>query len=162
MKDHVSDDKNLLVRYEASRDPSSGQKTYQIKASRSEDENDFQELTSRVYLRSLHMRYISSRRDLSAFIRKERQNLFEEARKTRTDGQINADSTRLIKIKELLADISTETNALTYIQTVSTRLNIELSKLSYHHASQTTELSAANTTAVAPQLDPPCTHRLTM
>ncbi len=98
MREHVSDDGCLVIRYIAERNAQAKKVTYQFWIGESEFELTPSE--SRIYLRVLNLRYMGSRRDLATYIRQERKNLLQEARTRRSESEIAQDSEALRAIEE--------------------------------------------------------------
>lgn len=134
MREHVSDDGTLFLAYRAHRDPSSRHKTHSILAGRSAD--DLVQLKGRYYLRALNIRYIGGRRDLHAYIRRERRELLEDAREARSDKEKTQDDIAHLKISTDLAAITNTVTGLSYVSAAAKRINAELAQLSHHHTKQ--------------------------
>lgn len=71
LKENISDDGVLFLRYHATRDKKSNAKTFKLFAGH--DLAALQEIESRYYLKVLNLKYISSNRDLYSYMKKERK-----------------------------------------------------------------------------------------
>ena len=132
-RQYITDEGDLYLAYEASRDPASGKKTYEIKAGPADA---LETLSGRIYLKYLNLRVVEGKRDLSRFIRKERRALLEDAKDSRTQDQIDADAQVLKEVEARLDEVNTSITKLNYVSSATISLNDELTKLSYRHANQ--------------------------
>jgi putative ATP-dependent endonuclease of OLD family len=92
------------------------------------------EISSRFYLKHLHLKYIHSQRDLQRYIRTEKKHLLRLAQDARTPKQANADATELRALGKLLDTVNAGVKKLNYVASATTDLNTELKNLSHHHA----------------------------
>lgn len=127
------DEGELYLAYEASRNPVSGKKSFEIKAGPADA---LETLPGRIYLKYLNMRVVEGKRDLSRFIRKERRALLEDAKDSRTQDQVDADAQVLREVEERLEEVNASITKLNYVSSATNSLNNELTKLSYRHANQ--------------------------
>ena len=82
-KDKIGDDNTLILKYVATRNPSTGEKQYQLLEGY--DENSLTEFQSRYYLRVLNLEYVNSNRDLRNYIKKEQAKILQEVKDSRDD-----------------------------------------------------------------------------
>ncbi|WP_242301776.1 ATP-dependent endonuclease [Bacillus cereus group sp. BfR-BA-01361] len=127
---YVSDTGILYLAYHAIRE-ATGEKKYQFFIGASED--DLQEIESRFYLKVLNMDYIESSRELFSYIKKEKKNLLLEAKKQRSDQTTSEDEKITRKIEKSIDILNKRLIKLSYINSATTNLNEELTKLSLHH-----------------------------
>ncbi|PGM41918.1 ATP-dependent endonuclease [Bacillus cereus] len=120
----------LYLAYRAVREVT-GEKKYQFFIGASAD--DLQELESRFYLKVLNMDYIESSRELFSYIRKEKKNLLLEAKKQRSDQTTTEDEKITRKIEKSIDILNKRLIKLSYINSATTNLNEELTKLSLHN-----------------------------
>ena len=120
----------LYLAYHAIRE-ATGEKKYQFFIGASED--DLQEIESRFYLKVLNMDYIESSRELFPYIKKEKKNLLLEAKKQRSDQITSEDEKITRKIGKSIDILNKRLIKLSYINSATTNLNEELTKLSLHH-----------------------------
>lgn len=73
LKQHISDDGQLVLVYKANRQPSSKKIEYRFFAGR--DKDNLAEIDSRYYLKTVNLKFIGSKRDLLEYIRQERKRL---------------------------------------------------------------------------------------
>ena len=138
-KEAVSDDGELFLKYEATRDSLTGKKEYSIYAGY--DEANLEERESRSYTKALNIRYISSYRDLNSYIKGEKKRLMEDAKESRIEDEINSDLDILNSVKSNLASINSKISNLAYIKKATVGINQELEKLSYHHTNHHVKFS---------------------
>ncbi|HAT1597244.1 TPA: AAA family ATPase [Legionella pneumophila] len=127
-KENISNDDELIIQYQATRDPLNGQKTYQIYVGPTKD--NLKSCESRFYLKVLNLHYIGSNRDLNAFIKKEKKYLLGIARENRTNDEIDQDNASLKSIEATLKDAGGAIAGLHFVSKATDSLNIELSSLS--------------------------------
>ncbi|MCA9386112.1 AAA family ATPase, partial [Candidatus Dojkabacteria bacterium] len=102
------------------------------------DEGQLEEVTDRgrFYRRTLNLKYISSRRNLFDFIKREKRHLIEEYKEKRTEDQTQKDEKRIEGIKNNIKQANESIGELSYIRNSTKSINTELSDLSKHHESQ--------------------------
>jgi putative ATP-dependent endonuclease of OLD family len=127
----VSDDGDVYLRYEGKRDPATRKKEFQLFAGH--DPDALSPIDGRHYTRVLNLRFLESRRDLLRFIRREKRELLADARKLRSEDQINADDALLENVRLHLEDIATAVGQLSYVDSATHTLNAELVRLSYRN-----------------------------
>jgi putative ATP-dependent endonuclease of OLD family len=98
------------------------------------------EISSRFYLKHLHLKYIDSQRDLQRYIRTEKKHLLRLAQDARTSTQAGADATELQALGKLLDTVNAGIKKLNYVASATTDLNTELKQLSHHHAAYNVSL----------------------
>ncbi|UCV01009.1 ATP-dependent nuclease [Acidovorax radicis] len=128
LKGHVSATGQTFLGFHATRSDLS----YKIFAGH--DISSMAEISSRFYLKHLHLKYIHSQRDLQRFIRTEKKHLLRLAQDARTPKQTDADTTELLALGKLLDTVNAGVKRLNYVASATTDLNAELKKLSHHHA----------------------------
>lgn len=131
-KEYNSDNKEVYLVYEATRDINSKQKSHRFLAGPSID--DLREVTHRFYLRVLNVRFIEGKRDLLRFIKRERRALLEDAKGRRSDQEIADDAATLKEISDHLDEVHAAVTRLAYVTSATKSLNEELHELSYRGA----------------------------
>ena len=134
LRERISDDGTLYLSYQATRDPTSRRKDYKILAGHSR--SALTEIEGRFYLRVLNLKFMGSNRDLSAYIRRERKQLLQEAKENRSDKEIAQDSNTLNNIGDSLRKVDEDLTKLTYVNEATEGLNAELKNLSIQNANQ--------------------------
>jgi putative ATP-dependent endonuclease of the OLD family len=127
-KENISDKDELIIQYQATRDPSTGLKNYKIRIGPSMENLKDGEI--RFYLKVLNLHYIGSNRDLNAFIKREKKHLFENARDNRTDDEVKQDDASLKNIEATLNGAGTAIAGLNFVSKATNSLNAELSSMS--------------------------------
>lgn len=135
LREHVSDDGVMYLTYHATRDPNSKRKTFRFLVGRSQESLADIE-TNRFYLRVLCLRFIGSKRDLLAFIRRERKNLLQDAKEDRTAEEIEEDTSLLGEIETDLDEVRDSVSSLSYVRNATRNLNTELDQLSIRNIGQ--------------------------
>jgi putative ATP-dependent endonuclease of OLD family len=130
-KDYLSDESDVTLVYEATRDRQSKEKSYRILAGPADD---LREVAHRFYLRVLNVRFIEGKRDLLRFIRRERRALLDDAKKARSEDEIRLDDTTLQEISTHLGGVNAALTRLTYVNSATDSLNVELQELSHRGA----------------------------
>jgi putative ATP-dependent endonuclease of the OLD family len=100
-----------------------------------------------LYLKVMNLKYIGSKRDLVAFVRRERRNLLQDARQRRTENEITNDDIMLDEINSYLNNASKGIKNLSYVNRATETLNAELVNLSYHHIAQEVVFDVGTTDA---------------
>jgi len=134
MREHISDDGQLILAYYATRNPDTKSLDYKLLAGR--DNKSLTEINGRYYLRTLNIKFIGSKRDLLAFIHYERKKLLQDARELRTDEEVQHDNELLAGIERSLDEVGTQVSGLSYIKKSTDELNTQLGELSYHNENQ--------------------------
>lgn len=127
-RENISSDDQLYIQYQAYREALTGQKTYKIRVGPSIE--NLKDHESRFYLKVLNLHYISSNRDLNAFIRKEKKNLLSNARDNRTENETKQDNESLKNIETTLKGAGNSISALNFVSKATGSLNQELASLS--------------------------------
>jgi len=129
----ISDNDELFLEFKAIRDPVSQTIEHSFFAGPSE--NALEQLdTGRFYLKVLNLKYISSNRNLSAFIKKERKILFKEAKEKRNDPEKDEDDRKILELKGNLDNINSLIPKLAFIKNSTDAVNQQLEKLSFRHS----------------------------
>lgn len=131
LREHVSDDGQLILGYHATRNPDTNSLDYKIFAGK--DDESLIEINGRYYLRTLNLKYIGSRRDLLAYIHHERRRLLQDARELRTDDEVQNDNALLVEIERGLDEVGAQVSGLSYITKSTDELNTQLGELSFHN-----------------------------
>lgn len=134
LKGKISDDDELFLMYEGFRDASTRVKTYKLYGGSSI--KNLEEIEDRFYRKVLNLKYISSRRDLTRYIDKEKSVLFQIAKENRTDEETVFDNSLYTEVKESLKTIDESIPKLIFVKNATSTINEELSKLSLHHTQQ--------------------------
>jgi len=132
MKGYVSDNGIMYLEYRATRDSETHSKNYSFLAGH--DPDMMEEITERYYRRVLHLKYISSKRDMKSFIKKEKKNLFINAKDERNDEIRDHDLNTRSEIEENLNLVNSKIRKLSFIKNSTTQLNEVLNDLSFHHS----------------------------
>lgn len=90
-------------------------------------------LSSRSYLKFIHLKYIQSKRDLERFIQREKRYLLKSSQQALTDDQHAEDKDLLIEISSDLHSLNNKISQLRYIDNATQDVNKELKKLAYHY-----------------------------
>jgi len=126
----VSDDGVLYLAYRA------WQKSHEYKFYAGHSIEALEEIQERFYRKVLHLKYISSNRDLNSYVRKEKRNLLKEAKEKRTEKDIEDDNLSLAIIEKDLLKTNKDVSSLKYIKNATEVINSELKELSIHHSDQ--------------------------
>jgi len=134
---YISDDDKLCIKYVVTRDNVESL-SFESRLYLGVDENRLEDITERgrFYRRSLNLKYISSRRNLFDFIKKEKHSLIEEHKENRSDDQVKEDDKYTDEIKTHIKNANDTIGKLSYIKNSTTSINTELTDLSKHHEMQ--------------------------
>ncbi|WP_031546627.1 ATP-dependent nuclease [Salinicoccus luteus] len=136
---YIDDDNNsMFLSYYATRDIEKGVRDYTIKAGPSLEL--LEELQGRHYLKVLNMKYIKASRNVDNFLKSEKNKLLEALKSNRTAERITRDNEKLGKVVQLMNNVQSEIDSLSYIQSAGTRVSDELNNLAEHHISQEIKL----------------------
>ncbi|XMO86617.1 AAA family ATPase [Algibacter sp. AS12] len=134
MKGKISDDDEMCLMYKGYRDKITKAKTFKLFAGKAI--NDLEEIEDRYYRKVLNIKYISSKRDLHNYIKREKNYLFQIAKEERTEEETQSDDKLYSEIQNDLKLVDEKIPALKFISTATNTINDELSKLSLHHKKQ--------------------------
>jgi len=134
LKGSVSEDNETFLRYSAQKNSLD----YQLLVGPSLD--DLQEVSSRFYLKHMHLKYIQSQRDLDRFIRKEKRQLLKIAQESLTKEEKAEDDELLNEISTDLGDLNEKISQLVYVDKATNDVNAELKKLAHHYADYEVQL----------------------
>jgi putative ATP-dependent endonuclease of OLD family len=126
----ISDDGVLYLAYRAWKD------SHEYKFYAGHSIEALEEIQERFYRKVLHLKYISSNRDLNSYVRKEKRNLLKEAKEKRTDEEIKQDDLSLDIIEKDLLKTNKDVSNLKYVKSATEVINAELKELSIHHSDQ--------------------------
>lgn len=126
----ISDDGILYLAYKAWKN------THEYKFYAGFKEDELEEIQERYYRKVLHLKYISSNRDLYSYIKREKRNLLKEAQEKRTEDDLIADDIYLSDIEKTLVETNQKVSNLKYVKSATQAINTELKELSFHHAGQ--------------------------
>lgn len=126
----ISDEGVLFLAYKAWKD------THEYKFYAGFDESQMEEIQERYYRKVLHLKYISSNRDLHSYIKREKRNLLKESQEKRTDKEVEKDDKNLSEIEKVLMETNKKVSNLAYVSNATKAINTELQELSFHHTSQ--------------------------
>ena len=126
-KDKIGDDNTLILKYEATRNISTGEKQYKL--FEGFEENSLSEMSSRYYLRVLNLEYVNSNRDLKNYIKREQSKILQEVKDSRDDATKDNDCALENDIKNKLEEVSVDVNKLSYVNSATKSLNKELCEL---------------------------------
>ncbi|AUM63297.1 ATP-dependent endonuclease [Brevibacillus laterosporus] len=132
--EHISDEDELFLAFIGTRTVLGGKKDYQIKVGRSLD--SLEEAQGRFYLRVLNFKYVSANRQIDKFLRSQKNTLLETLTSLREEGQIGQDEEKLQVVHQLMKDVRSNVDDLSYIRDAGTRLNQNLQDLAEHHINQ--------------------------
>ena len=134
MKGKISDASELLLGYQAKRDPITNAKSFKLFAGPKKAE--LEEIEDRYYRKVLNLKYISSRRDLHNYVNSEKNYLFQIAKENRSEEQVGSDEVLYSEIQDDLKNVDEKVPKLNFISAATNTLNDELGKLSLHHKKQ--------------------------
>lgn len=137
LKEHVSDDGECIFKYTASKE----NLDYKLYIGQSEEK--LTEIQSRYYLKYINLKYISSQRDLSKFISKEKKQLLKISKTKITEAQEKFDRENLLKISQQLIELDDKVAQLEYVKAATKEVNLELKKLAYAHDDYDVKLNAS-------------------
>ncbi|WP_343689418.1 AAA family ATPase [Chitinophaga sp.] len=126
----ISDDGVLYLSYKAWKES----RAYIFYAGFREDQ--LEEITERFYRKVLHLKYISSNRDLQGYIKKEKRNLIKDAQEKRSEAEVKIDDESLLDIEKELLSTNDKISKLSYVNKATEAINTELQELSFHHVGQ--------------------------
>ncbi|WP_412502785.1 ATP-dependent nuclease [Shewanella chilikensis] len=134
LKGSVSEGNETFLRYTAQRI----NLDYKLFVGSSLD--DLQEISSRFYLKHMHLKYIESQRDLDKFIRKEKRQLLKIAQESLSENEKEEDDELLGEISSDLEALNEKVSQLIYVDKATKDVNDELKKLAHHYADYEVQL----------------------
>ncbi|MBS1526651.1 MAG: AAA family ATPase, partial [Bacteroidetes bacterium] len=134
LKGKISDDNELYLSYKGYRDKVTRSKSYKLFGGPEKDKQE--EIEDRYYRKVLNLKYISSRRDFHNYINREKNYLFQTAKKNREEEEEDADNLLYAEIQNELKAIDEKIPKLNFISSATETINEELAKLSLHHTNQ--------------------------
>lgn len=134
LKGNLSETSETFLRYAAKR----SNLGYKLFIGPSTD--DLQEITSRFYLKHMHLKYIGSQRDLERFIRKEKRQLLKIAQESLSEDEKEEDEDLLGEISSDLESLNEKVSQLVYVDKATNDVNNELKKLAHHYADYEVQL----------------------
>lgn len=137
LKEHVSDDGECVFKYTAFKE------SLDYKLYLGQNETELTEIQSRYYLKYINLKYISSQRDLSKFISKEKKQLLKISKTKITEEQEKLDRENLLKISKQLVELDDKVAQLEYVKAATNEVNLELKKLAYAHDDYDVKLNAS-------------------
>ncbi|MCU5031536.1 hypothetical protein BK720_01660 [Bacillus thuringiensis serovar brasilensis] len=102
---------------------------------------------SRFYIKRLNMEYVNTNRNLESFMKREKNQILEDAKLQLTIQQTQADEQSIVEIKKGLEDVTQRVDHLNYIQQSLSKVNDELSSLAIHNENQELSFKNANSDA---------------
>lgn len=129
-KGSVNEDSTLLLGLTADLNENGEVKT---KLWVGKDEDSLQEIDNRFYIKTLNLEFVGSSRNLSAFIRKERKYLLQNAMMSRSDEEIEQDNILIERIKNEISSANEKIETLSYVKQSTQCINTELEKMSSHN-----------------------------
>lgn len=92
-----------------------------------------EEYDSRFYIKRLNMEYVNTNRNLEYFMKKEKNQLFKDAKVELNPEQIRDDNSFIDNIKQDLNSISENIESLNYVKNSLVNINSELQSLAIHN-----------------------------
>ncbi|KYG91991.1 hypothetical protein A0U40_03365 [[Bacillus] sp. KCTC 13219] len=96
-------------------------------------EETLEERNSRFYIKRLNMEYVNTNRNLESFMKREKNQILEDAKLKLTEVQTQSDEKSVLKIKRNLELVNKRVDRLNYIQESLNKVNNELSLLAIHN-----------------------------
>lgn len=96
-------------------------------------EETLEEKNSRFYIKRLNMEYVNTNRNLESFMKREKNQILEDAKLKLSEEQTRSDQQSVLKIKRNLELVNKRVNRLNYIQDSLSKVNNELSSLAIHN-----------------------------
>ncbi|MFJ5341324.1 ATP-dependent nuclease [Pectobacterium sp. CHL-2024] len=131
---YVSDEGETYIKYLAS------SLTMDYKILLSHENNNFDEVPNRFYLKCLSLKYINSQRDLEKYIKIEKKHLLRLAQECRSENDTENDGAIFTELNKLLTEVNEKVKGISYVASATEELNEELRKLSYTHDRLTVQL----------------------
>ena len=96
-------------------------------------EETLEEKNSRFYIKRLNMEYVNTNRNLESFMKREKNQILEDAKLKLSEEQTESDEQSVSKIRRNLEIVNNRVDRLNYIQESLTKVNNELSSLAIHN-----------------------------
>lgn len=132
---YISDSDLLYLVYRGIKDVN--ENSYEIFASHSGVDTELSSIPRSLYIKVLHLRYIQSSRDLFGYIQKEKKDILKATKifiETNHLLEKTKDDTTLVNIETNLKSANDNVKNLHFVKRATDTINIELEKLSIHHA----------------------------
>lgn len=110
-------------------------------------EETLEERNSRFYIKRLNMEYVNTNRNLESFMKREKNQILEDAKLKLTEEQTQSDEQSVLKIKRNLELVNKRVDRLNYIQESLTKVNNELSSLAIHNEGKVLNYKNTNSDA---------------
>ena len=99
---------------------------------------------SRFYIKRLNMEYVNTNRNLDSFMKRERNQILEDAKSQLTEEKAEQDEKSITEIKRDLDTVNSRVDRLNYIHESLGKVNDELESLAIHNAGQKLTFKNAN------------------
>ncbi|MGZ0135366.1 ATP-dependent nuclease [Priestia megaterium] len=130
-------DDTVYIKYKNTKDGE-----YTIYAGPSEDMLEVK--TSRFYIKRLNMEYVNTNRNLTTFMKREKNQILTDAKSLLQEDLKENDESSISEMKEDLASLNRKIDNLHYIQRSLENVNAELSDLAIHNENQELSFKNAN------------------
>lgn len=104
--------------------------------------------TSRFYIKRLNMEYVDTNRNLGTFMKREKNQILEDAKSLLTEDLNKADDESIAGMKGDLSSLNTKIDNLNYIINSLESVNTELGELAIHNENQKLSFKNANSDIV--------------
>lgn len=112
-------------------------------------EEMLEEKNSRFYIKRLNMEYVNTNRNLESFMKREKDQILEDAKSKLSEEQTQSDEQSVLKIKRNLELVNKRVDRLNYIQESLTKVNSELSSLAIHNEGKVLTYKNTNSDATS-------------
>ncbi|MCY8345807.1 AAA family ATPase [Bacillus haynesii] len=112
-------------------------------------EEMLEEKNSRFYIKRLNMEYVNTNRNLESFMKREKDQILEDAKSKLSEEQTQSDERSVLKIKRNLELVNKRVDRLNYIQESLTKVNSELSSLAIHNEGKVLTYKNTNSDAMS-------------
>lgn len=119
---------------------------YSIYAGHSEETLEMK--SSRFYIKRLNMEYVNTNRNLTTFMKREKNQILEEAKSQLADELKKSDEEAVAEMKSDLNILNDKVDNLNYIKKSLESVNTELGELAIHNENQTLSFKNANSDIV--------------
>ncbi|MBO1198389.1 AAA family ATPase [Staphylococcus simiae] len=130
-------DGTVFIKYENSK-----KGEYNILAGPSEEL--LESKSSRFYIKRLNMEYVNTNRNLDSFMKREKNQIIEDAKSQLTEEQDKQDEESINNIKKDLNNMNRKIDGLNYIRESLDKVNTELELLAIHNVGQKLTFKNAN------------------